>query len=110
MNQANYRTTTFELNELLAEFTVRAQAIVQRHQTDQQPAYCIPGLTPREHELFPMLLEPIILRQIAVKMKITTRTVKMHATGIYRKFGVPTRMHLVRKVQMLRGESIIVQI
>lgn len=53
-------------------------------------------LTPGQTRVFALLLDGRSNRSIADALSISEATVKNHASAIYRKTGVRTRMQLVR--------------
>lgn len=52
-------------------------------------------LTPREHDLFLLLLEGYTLKECAKKLTVKYSTANTHMTGIYRKLEVNTRAELI---------------
>jgi len=52
-------------------------------------------LTPREHELFLLLLEGYTLKESANRLFIKYSTANTHMTGIYRKLDVNSRAELI---------------
>ena len=52
------------------------------------------GLTLREREILPLLLEGLMHKECAGKLNISVDTVKFHAKNIYRKLGVSGRSQL----------------
>ena len=54
------------------------------------------GLSPREQEMLPLLLENKSFGQIAEELYISQGTVKTHAHNIYQKTGVKDRAELMR--------------
>lgn len=57
-----------------------------------------PDLTPREREILELLLQASRAKQIAVKMHISSETVRTHIRSIYRKLEVSTRSELILRV------------
>ena len=55
------------------------------------------NFSPREKEIFALLLENFTLRQIGLELDITLNTVKTHYKSIYRKLDVNNRGDLLRK-------------
>lgn len=52
-------------------------------------------LTPREHDLFVLLLEGFTLKESAKQLSIKYSTANTHMTGLYRKLGVNSRAELI---------------
>ena len=52
-------------------------------------------LTPREHELFLLLLEGYTLKESAKQLSIKYSTANTHMTGIYKKLEVNSRAELI---------------
>lgn len=74
-----------------------------------KPVLCPPilrklmNLTPREKEVFNHLLTGELLRVIASKLKLSTKTIEVHASKIYKKLGVPNRIELLIKFRKNMG-------
>lgn len=60
-----------------------------------EAAACAQGLTPRETEVFLMLIEGYSLPAIEERFVLSHSTVKTHARHIYEKFGVKTKQELI---------------
>ena len=56
------------------------------------------NLTAREKEIAKLLLEGFSYQEIADKLNITLRTVKAHATNIYKKYNVKNRIQFMTKL------------
>ena len=52
-------------------------------------------LTPRENELFLLLLEGYTLKESAKRMSVQYSTANTHMTGIYKKLNVNSRAELI---------------
>ena len=52
-------------------------------------------LTPREHDLYLLLLEGFTLKESAKQLSIKYSTANTHMTGVYRKLGVKSRAELI---------------
>lgn len=52
-------------------------------------------LTPREHEVYLLLLEGYTLKESAKRLSIKYSTANTHMTGIYRKLEVKSRAELI---------------
>lgn len=55
----------------------------------------IATLTPREYELFLLLLEGFTLKESAGRLTIKYSTANTHMTGLYKKLGVNSRAGLI---------------
>jgi DNA-binding NarL/FixJ family response regulator len=54
-------------------------------------------LTPREREILGLLADGLTARQIGTRLSISPRTVEGHATGLYRKLDVRSRVQAVAR-------------
>ncbi len=61
----------------------------------------VANLTPREHDLFLLLLEGYTLKESAQQLSIKYSTANTHMTGIYKKLGVNTRAELIINYRMM---------
>lgn len=52
-------------------------------------------LTPKEHELYLLLLEGYTLKEASTILSVKYPTVNTHMTAMYRKLGVNTRAELI---------------
>jgi DNA-binding CsgD family transcriptional regulator len=52
-------------------------------------------LTPREHELFLLLLEGYTLKEAADRLSVKYSTANTHMTGVYKKLNVNSRAELI---------------
>ncbi|MDR0875404.1 MAG: helix-turn-helix transcriptional regulator [Clostridiales Family XIII bacterium] len=55
------------------------------------------GLTPREKQIFTLLLTEFSAKQIAGELKISSATINFHTTNLYRKLGIQSRTELFAK-------------
>lgn len=63
------------------------------------------GLTPRERQVFTLLLAAKKTRVMADELKVTPRTVKYHVANVLKKYGVRSRIELLAKSRAeLAGE------
>lgn len=62
-------------------------------ETDRFAGY---GLTPRQREVAVLLLAAKTRRQISGELRLSESTVKMHASDLYRKLGINSRVELFR--------------
>ncbi len=63
------------------------------------------GLTLRESEILPLLLEGASNEEIGEKLHISPHTVKNHITVIYRKTGTENRFDLLKTLKRIGAES-----
>ena len=61
-------------------------------------------LTPREQEIFTMLLTGRAPKEIAFTLKISPYTVNFHQKNLYRKLGIQSRAELFAKYSSARNE------
>lgn len=59
------------------------------------------SLSPREREIIGLLAEGLTMRQIGRRLGISPRTAETHATKLYRKLSVRTRMQAIAKAAQL---------
>lgn len=52
-------------------------------------------LTPREHDLFLLLLEGYTLKESAKRLSVKYSTANTHMTGIYKKLNINSRAELI---------------
>ncbi|SMC69709.1 helix-turn-helix transcriptional regulator [Papillibacter cinnamivorans] len=64
-------------------------------QTLQEKQTNAASLTPREHDLFLLLLEGYTLKECAKQLSVKYSTANTHMTGIYKKLGVNSRAELI---------------
>jgi DNA-binding CsgD family transcriptional regulator len=65
-------------------------------------------LTPRERELYLLLLEGLTLKESAERLSVKYSTANTHMTGVYRKLGVSSRAELLinyRNVGLSLGQT-----
>jgi DNA-binding CsgD family transcriptional regulator len=55
------------------------------------------NLTPREKEVFNLLLSSFTAKQIAKKMKLSISSINFHSQNIYRKLDIQSRAELLVK-------------
>lgn len=65
------------------------------HVTDKEKNKQTSMLTPREYDLFLLLLEGFTLKECATRLSIKYSTANTHMTGIYKKLGVKSRAELI---------------
>jgi len=56
-----------------------------------------PQLSPREREVFIALVRGLQNKEIAQEMEIATRTVKFHASRIFQKLGIRSRLDVIAR-------------
>ena len=62
-------------------------------------------LTPREHELFLLLLEGFTLKEAAARLSVKYSTANTHMTSVYRKLNVNSRAELIINYRETGGEG-----
>lgn len=62
-------------------------------------------LTPREHDLYLLLLEGFTLKESAKQLGVKYSTANTHITGIYKKLGVKSRAELIINYRNVNGEN-----
>ena len=75
---------------------LKKQFVKTKEQTpppEEQPKAL--GLTPRETDVFRLLLEGYTLRETADRLGIKYSTVNTHMTAVYKKLGVSSRAELI---------------
>lgn len=60
------------------------------------------GLTPRETDVYLLLVEGNSLKRIAEELYVSENTLKTHRTNIYQKMGVESRQELLDQAKLLR--------
>lgn len=70
-------------------------------QSDRQVR--VAQLTPREYDLYLLLLEGFTLKESAKQLSIKYSTANTHMTGIYRKLGVKSRAELIINYRNVNG-------
>lgn len=63
-------------------------------------------LTPREHELYLLILEGFTLKESAKGLSIKYSTANTHMTAIYKKLGVNTRAELIINYRGINSSEI----
>ncbi len=63
--------------------------------TDEDIQKRILSLTPREHDLFLLLLEGFTLKESAAQLSVKYSTANTHMTSIYKKLDVNSRAELI---------------
>jgi DNA-binding CsgD family transcriptional regulator len=76
-----------------------AKALLAREEPEADTGGKVPdfGLTGREGEILPLLLEGLSNEDIAARLFISPHTVKNHVTIIFRKAGVANRFELLKR-------------
>lgn len=69
-----------------------------------EEAICHAGLTPRQYEILRLLRTTLVRKEIAARLNITVRGVAEHARMIYARFGVRSRVELLRLLGFRNGE------
>jgi DNA-binding CsgD family transcriptional regulator len=87
--------------DLLSGLGTLVEKLIQDCQLFQSPVQ----LTRREQEVLHEVLQVFSNKEIAARVHISVRTVKFHVSALLTKFGVASRMALMRKtVDMFPGE------
>lgn len=63
------------------------------------------GLTPREMDVFRLLLEGYTLQETANQLGVKYSTVNTHMTAIYKKLGVNSRAELIIRYRDFEKEN-----
>jgi FixJ family two-component response regulator len=95
----------FDSEALLAvveEALSRAASVHDLQEESRQFRACRDQLTPREVEVFELLLEGLPTKSIASRLGITARTAEHHRSAVFRKFNARSISHLMRMA--LRSE------
>lgn len=62
-------------------------------------------LTPREHDLYLLLLEGFTLKESAKQLSIKYSTANTHMTNVYKKLEVKSRAQLIINYRNVNGEN-----
>jgi DNA-binding CsgD family transcriptional regulator len=87
--------------DLLGGLEKHAEKLIQRCQMFQSPI----RLTKRQREVLHEVLQISSNKDIAEKVHISVRTVKFHISALLAKFGVASRMELMKKTFNLFSEE-----
>ena len=80
----------------------QATATLRRLVADQKSsAAAVPGLSPAELRLLPLLATHLSYPEIAVELFLSANTIKSQAISIYRKLGVSSRSEAVLRLRKL---------
>lgn len=66
-------------------------------------------LTPREKEVFVLLMQNLRMKDIAASLKMNVRTLDTHGTSIYKKMGTNSRIGLILEVLVDRKHDLYLQ-
>jgi len=91
----------------LAAILKASQDLQLARALDLEPAPSVPSESPlsnREHEVLDLLTEGLRNREIAERLFISEKTVKVHVRNILRKMGARSRAHVIALVA--RGENL----
>ncbi|MBY0573494.1 MAG: response regulator transcription factor [Undibacterium sp.] len=80
------------IEKVLRKETLEDNWITDRT-TNLSPARCTINLTPRQQETLVLLCKGLPNKEIALRLQVTERTVKMHISSIFLYFGVGNRVH-----------------
>jgi DNA-binding CsgD family transcriptional regulator len=81
-----------EMNKL--DMTLYADAYKEVERVDKENTF---GLTPREMEIFTLLLSGAPFKQISATLEISDNTVRFHSKNLYRKLNIQSRTELYAK-------------
>ena len=81
----------------VADIPEYAPALEQAQKADREDNL---GLTPREKDVFALLMQNMPLKTIALELGITFNTVNSHYRSIYRKLGITSKGELFMKYQI----------
>lgn len=76
----------------------------EKQEADRQVRFS--RLTPRENDLYLLLIEGFTLKESANQLSIKYSTANTHMTGIYKKLGVNSRAELIINYRDINGEKI----
>lgn len=65
------------------------------------------GLTPRELDVFQLLLEGYTLQETADRLGVKYSTANTHMTAIYKKLGVGSRAELIIRYRHFEKETLL---
>lgn len=60
------------------------------------------ALTPRQREVLQMIAEGASTREMAARLRVSERSIRSHATALYRKLAVSNRVEALRRAVELR--------
>ena len=78
----------------MADMPLYSQVFAEVEQVNEESAL---GLTPREMEVFTMLLTDASPKQIAATLGVSYATVNFHSKNLYRKLEIQSRTELFAK-------------
>jgi len=73
--------------------------------TESEKQERIAQLTPREYDLYLLLLEGFTLKESAERLLIKYSTANTHMSGVYRKLGVKSRAQLIINYRYVSMEN-----
>jgi len=76
---------------------VARQHLVTRIPRSAEASRLAEALTPRQREVLQMIAEGSSTREMAVRLELSERSIRSHATAIYRKLGVTNRVEALRR-------------
>ena len=56
-------------------------------------------ITPRESQIIQRIVSGLSNKEIALELELSERTIKSHISHIFNKFGVESRIHLIKKLR-----------
>ena len=83
-------------------FTPQQEEVARRHLVTRIPAAArasrvAESLTPRQRDVLHMIAEGATTRDMADRLGLSERSIRSHATGIYRQLGVTNRVQALRR-------------
>lgn len=76
--------------------------VMREPDIDSERLERVSRLTPREYQLYLLLLEGYSLKECADKLNVKYPTANTHMTSTYKKLGVKTRAELIIKYRDIR--------
>lgn len=83
----------FKQKLIVEEKGKKKKCPTEKEEDDKQKQ--VSQLTPREHDLYLLLIEGFTLKESAKELSIKYSTANTHMTGIYKKLGVKSRAELI---------------
>lgn len=74
--------------------------------TEEEKRERVSQLTPREYDLYLLLLEGFTLQESAKQLSVKYSTANTHMTGLYKKLGVRSRAELIIKYRNIIKKDI----
>jgi FixJ family two-component response regulator len=106
----DFLTKPFDCEELLDALSRAVARNASVRETDDQRALVrrrVASLTPREREVFDHVVTGLLNKQIAARLDISEKTVKVHRGRVMRKMSVRSVAQLVRAAEQLEIREIV---